>query len=55
MFLHLLQLLGKECYDIDITLDNMLGKEFCDKVNEYLKSIDEEACNVGLILRCMHL
>ena len=32
------KLLGKDCYDIDIALDNMLGKEFCEKVNEYLVS-----------------
>ncbi|KAL3641415.1 hypothetical protein CASFOL_016383 [Castilleja foliolosa] len=30
------KLLGKECYDIDIALKKMSGKEFCDKVNEYL-------------------
>lgn len=29
------KLLGKECYDIDIALDNMLGREFCEKINEY--------------------
>ena len=47
------QLLGKESYDIDIAIDNMLGEEFCNKVNEYLKSIDEEVSSVGVILRCM--
>ncbi|KAK2659291.1 hypothetical protein Ddye_005824 [Dipteronia dyeriana] len=30
------KLLGKECYDIDIALDNMLGSEFADKVTKYL-------------------
>ncbi|KAJ9562445.1 hypothetical protein OSB04_007605 [Centaurea solstitialis] len=30
------KLLGKECHDIDIALDNMLGREFCEKVEEYL-------------------
>lgn len=25
------KLLGKECYDIDIAIDNMLGSEFVDK------------------------
>ncbi|KAK6116657.1 hypothetical protein DH2020_049591 [Rehmannia glutinosa] len=43
------KLLGKECYDIDIALDNMLGKEFCEKVNEYLSSTGEEAHGVGVI------
>ncbi|KAI8462676.1 MAG: hypothetical protein J3K34DRAFT_527577 [Monoraphidium minutum] len=32
------KLLGKESKDIDVALDNMLGKEFADKVNEYLSS-----------------
>ncbi|CAA0827804.1 Polynucleotide adenylyltransferase family protein [Striga hermonthica] len=43
------KLLGKECFDIDIALDNMLGKEFCDKVNEYLSFKGEEARGVGVI------
>nr|CAN68616.1 hypothetical protein VITISV_023390 [Vitis vinifera] len=30
------KLLGKECYDIDIALDDMLGREFCEKINDYL-------------------
>ncbi|KAK3230436.1 hypothetical protein Dsin_002317 [Dipteronia sinensis] len=30
------KLLGKECYDIDIALDNMLGSAFADKVTKYL-------------------
>ncbi|XAR62671.1 CCA tRNA nucleotidyltransferase [Bertholletia excelsa] len=42
-------LLGKDCYDIDIAIDNMLGKEFCEKVNEYLSSTGEEAQGVGVI------
>ncbi|EFJ21948.1 hypothetical protein SELMODRAFT_151539 [Selaginella moellendorffii] len=44
------KLLGKDCYDIDIALDNMLGRDFCEKVNEYLKSIGEETKSVGVIL-----
>lgn len=48
-FLFLLQLLGKECYDIDIALDDMLGREFCDKVNEYLSSKGEEIHGIGVI------
>ncbi|KAJ0079796.1 hypothetical protein Patl1_24220 [Pistacia atlantica] len=31
-------LLGIECYDIDIALDNMLGSEFANKVAEYASS-----------------
>ncbi|KAK2967008.1 hypothetical protein RJ640_003364 [Escallonia rubra] len=42
-------LLGKECYDIDIALDNMLGKEFCEKVNEYLSSSGEKTQGIGVI------
>ncbi|KAK1428524.1 hypothetical protein QVD17_17359 [Tagetes erecta] len=43
------KLLGKECYDIDIALDNMLGREFCEKVNEYLVSTGEETQGIGVI------
>ncbi|GJT36877.1 putative CCA tRNA nucleotidyltransferase 2 isoform X1 [Tanacetum coccineum] len=43
------KLLGKDCYDIDIALDNMLGKEFCEKVNEYLVSTGEETHGIGVI------
>lgn len=43
------KLLGKDCYDIDIALDNMLGREFCDKVNKYLKHLGEEEQGVGVI------
>nr|XP_010930817.1 putative CCA tRNA nucleotidyltransferase 2 [Elaeis guineensis] len=43
------KLLGKDCYDIDIALDNMLGREFCEKVNEYLHSIGEEQQGIGVI------
>lgn len=45
----LMQLLSKECYDIDIALDNMLGKEFCEKVNEYLLSVGEKPEGIGVI------
>ncbi|KAJ6379438.1 hypothetical protein OIU76_016137 [Salix suchowensis] len=30
------KLLGKECYDIDIAIDNMSGSEFVDKVKGIL-------------------
>uniref|UniRef100_A0A2P2KV24 Uncharacterized protein MANES_18G102400 n=1 Tax=Rhizophora mucronata TaxID=61149 RepID=A0A2P2KV24_RHIMU len=45
------KLLGKDCYDIDIAIDNMLGSEFVDKVREYLLSNGEEAQGVGIIPR----
>ncbi|GAB2287286.1 hypothetical protein Dimus_021666 [Dionaea muscipula] len=43
------KLLGKDCYDIDIAIDNMLGREFCEKVNEYLASRGEEVQGIGVI------
>lgn len=43
------KLLGKDSADIDIALDNMLGKDFCEKVNDYLKSIGESTTGVGVI------
>ena len=50
-----MQLLGKECYDIDIAIDNMSGSEFVDKVREYLLSTGEEAHGVGIIPRYKYL
>ncbi|KAF5769697.1 putative CCA tRNA nucleotidyltransferase [Helianthus annuus] len=43
------KLLGKECYDIDIALDNMLGTEFCEKVNGYLVSTGGKPQGIGVI------
>ncbi|WOL11157.1 hypothetical protein Cni_G19918 [Canna indica] len=43
------KLLGKDCYDIDIALDNMLGREFCEKVNEFLEFAGEEQQGIGVI------
>lgn len=43
------KLLGKDCYDIDIALDNMLGRQFCEKVNEYLSNAGEKTQGVGVI------
>ncbi|XP_022134377.1 putative CCA tRNA nucleotidyltransferase 2 isoform X2 [Momordica charantia] len=43
------KLLGKDCYDIDIALDNMLGSEFVDRVREYLLTVGEEAQGVAVI------
>ena len=31
------KLMGRQSLDIDIALDNMLGKEFADEVNKYLR------------------
>ncbi|EPS73121.1 hypothetical protein M569_01634, partial [Genlisea aurea] len=36
------KLLGLECHDIDIVLDDMMGREFCEKVEEYLLQKGEE-------------
>ncbi|XP_076923434.1 tRNA nucleotidyltransferase cca2-like [Bidens hawaiensis] len=43
------KLLGKEFYDIDIAIDNMLGREFCEKVNEFLVSKGEQTQGIGVI------
>ncbi|KAI3990301.1 hypothetical protein MKX01_037640 [Papaver californicum] len=43
------KLLGKDCYDIDIAIDNMMGKEFCEKINEYLSFSGEETQGIGVI------
>ena len=37
-----MQLLGKECKDIDISLESMMGSAFAEKVRDYLKSVGEE-------------
>uniref|UniRef100_A0A7N0V1V7 Poly A polymerase head domain-containing protein n=1 Tax=Kalanchoe fedtschenkoi TaxID=63787 RepID=A0A7N0V1V7_KALFE len=44
------KLLGKECDDIDIALDNMLGREFCDKITDYLSSTGEVTKVAAVIL-----
>ncbi|CAN6440437.1 unnamed protein product [Victoria cruziana] len=43
------KLLSKDCYDIDIALDNMFGREFCEMVNDYLVHVGEERQGVGVI------
>jgi len=43
------KLLGKDSLDIDIALDNMLGKDFADKVNEFLLSKGREVRNAAVI------
>ncbi|GKV09072.1 hypothetical protein SLEP1_g20620 [Rubroshorea leprosula] len=42
------KLLGKECYDIDIALDNMLGSEFVDKVSNPEQSKHLETARMRL-------
>lgn len=43
------KLLGRESNDIDIAIDNMMGEEFANKLNEYLVSRGEEKTNVAVI------
>ena len=42
--------MGRESLDIDIALDNMLGKEFAEQVNTYLKSHGQETHHVAVIM-----
>lgn len=43
------KLLGKKCGDIDIALDDMLGKTFCKKLLVYFRNIGMEANGFGVI------
>ncbi|MCL7043405.1 hypothetical protein MKW94_030076 [Papaver nudicaule] len=43
------KLLGKDSSDIDIALDDMMGKEFCEKVNEYFLFAGEEIQGIAVI------
>jgi len=43
------KLLGRESDDIDIALDTMLGKEFAEKVNQYLEAKGVETKGIGVI------
>ena len=43
------KLLGRHSTDIDIALDNMLGREFAEYVNQYLKARGKEVHGVGVI------
>ncbi|CDP17697.1 unnamed protein product [Coffea canephora] len=43
------KLLGKDSDDIDIAIDTMSGREFCEKINEYLSYTGEETPGIGLI------
>ena len=42
--------MGRNSLDIDIALDNMLGREFGDRVNEYLRSHGQETHKVAVIM-----
>lgn len=43
------KLLGKESSDIDVALDCTTGKEFAERVNEYLASTGAATASVGVI------
>jgi len=43
------KLIGRNSDDVDIALDDMLGKDFAEKVNEYLALKGEEVHSVGVI------
>jgi tRNA nucleotidyltransferase/poly(A) polymerase len=44
---------GETCQpvDIDIALDDMLGREFADHLNEYLSANGEDTVSVGVVLK----
>ena len=44
------KLMGRESLDIDIALDNMLGKEFADTVNQYLEPHGQKTHSVAVIM-----
>jgi hypothetical protein len=44
------KLMGRTSLDIDIALDNLLGREFADRINEYLKAHGEETHHVAVIM-----
>lgn len=44
------KLMGKASNDIDIALDNVLGREFADAINAYLRSRGDEEHHVAVIL-----
>ncbi|KAF6173471.1 hypothetical protein GIB67_027166 [Kingdonia uniflora] len=46
------KLLGKECHDIDIALDNMLGREFCEKIEDYFSHMGEEKRGRIHVIQC---
>lgn len=44
-----MQLLQKDSGDIDIALDDQMGVDFAEKVNEYLRLRGEETREIGHI------
>ncbi|KAI3983244.1 hypothetical protein MKX01_013311 [Papaver californicum] len=43
------KLLGKQSVDIDIALDNMMGEDFCQKVNEYSLFLGEKRQKIDIV------
>jgi len=43
------KLLGRESVDIDVALDNMMGRQFADVVNAHLKSLGKESRHAAVI------
>jgi tRNA nucleotidyltransferase/poly(A) polymerase len=43
------KLLGRDSDDIDIALDNMMGAQFAEKVNEHMASSGKKVHSVGVI------
>jgi hypothetical protein len=41
------QLRGEPSFDIDIALDNMMGKQFAERVNEFLAMKGYETHHIG--------
>jgi hypothetical protein len=37
--------------DIDIALDDLLGREFADFLNQYLPTTGEQAVSIGMVLQ----
>jgi hypothetical protein len=44
------KLMGRSSLDIDIALDNLLGREFADRINDYLQAHGEETRHVAVIM-----
>ena len=42
---------GQKPVDIDIALDDMLGREFAEHLNQYLSQVGEETHSVGVVLK----
>jgi tRNA nucleotidyltransferase/poly(A) polymerase len=42
---------GSKPVDIDIALDDMLGREFADHLNEYFNQVGEDTVSVGVVLK----